>query len=146
MILKSMTVFIKEYYSDESRDELQILDLFDNYATFLLQPLTLGMFVPCDEDGNVLREPELFGETIAHLEEWGVKQVKFTKAKEKVLFKNCRIGKFNETQAIFTKENGETFGILIHGTIEHLTHFIEDGFEFELTESAIKQIGFYEKF
>lgn len=28
-----------------------------NFAKFLNQPLTLSMFVPCDEDGNVLEEP-----------------------------------------------------------------------------------------
>jgi len=27
------------------------------YAKFLKQPLTLGMFVPCDDEGNVLEEP-----------------------------------------------------------------------------------------
>ncbi len=30
-----------------------------NYANFLKQPLKLGMFIPCDEDGNVLDRPEL---------------------------------------------------------------------------------------
>lgn len=28
-----------------------------NYANFLKQPLKLEMFVPCDDDGNVLDEP-----------------------------------------------------------------------------------------
>lgn len=31
-------------------------DIF-NYADFLKQPLTLGMFVPCDEKGNIINEP-----------------------------------------------------------------------------------------
>lgn len=30
-----------------------------NYANFLKQPLKLGMFVPCDEEGNVLEEPRI---------------------------------------------------------------------------------------
>jgi len=29
-----------------------------NYANLITQPLTKGMFVPCDEEGNVLEEPE----------------------------------------------------------------------------------------
>ena len=33
------------------------IDKVWNYAQFLKQPLKLGMFVPCDEDGNVLEEP-----------------------------------------------------------------------------------------
>ena len=28
-----------------------------NYANFLKRSLTLGMFIPCDEDGNVLEKP-----------------------------------------------------------------------------------------
>ena len=29
-----------------------------NYATFLKQPLKLEMFVPCDDNGNILKEPK----------------------------------------------------------------------------------------
>lgn len=29
-----------------------------NYAKFLSQPLTLSMFVPCDDEGNVIEEPK----------------------------------------------------------------------------------------
>lgn len=29
-----------------------------NYTDLITQPLTKGMFVPCDEDGNVLEKPE----------------------------------------------------------------------------------------
>lgn len=35
-----------------------ILDKVDNYAKFLSMSLTLGMFVPTDEDGNILTEPK----------------------------------------------------------------------------------------
>jgi hypothetical protein len=28
-----------------------------NYTKFLKQPLTLGMFIPCDEKGNVMEKP-----------------------------------------------------------------------------------------
>jgi len=31
----------------------------ENYANFLKQPLELWMFIPCDEDGNVLEEPDI---------------------------------------------------------------------------------------
>ena len=33
-----------------------LLRRFRNYANFLKQPLTLGMFVPCDEEGNVFND------------------------------------------------------------------------------------------
>lgn len=35
----------------------QELRRIKKYANFLKQPLKLEMFVPCDEDGNVLEEP-----------------------------------------------------------------------------------------
>lgn len=34
------------------------------FADFIKQPLTLGMFVPCDENGNILEEPEQFKDWI----------------------------------------------------------------------------------
>lgn len=35
------------------------IDEIFNYARFLKKPLQLGMFVPCDLEGNVLEEPEM---------------------------------------------------------------------------------------
>lgn len=52
-----MTDFVIEYYSNEGYADLQTLRLMKNYANFLRLPLTLGMFVPVDLDGNVLKEP-----------------------------------------------------------------------------------------
>ncbi|KMQ61630.1 hypothetical protein ACM46_16710 [Chryseobacterium angstadtii] len=53
-----MTDFVIEYYSNEGYADLQTLKLMKNYASFLRQPLTLGMFVPVDEQGNALKEPK----------------------------------------------------------------------------------------
>ena len=30
------------------------------YANFLKRPLELGMFIPCDKDGNVLEKPQYY--------------------------------------------------------------------------------------
>ena len=64
-----------------------------NYATFLKQPLKLEMFVPCDEDGNVLGEPEIYSQWVREnfndeLEnEERINQCKdYHQAKEKILF------------------------------------------------------------
>ena len=83
-----MTDFVLKYYSDETMDELQILDLINNYATFLKQPLKLEMFVPCDDEGIVLEEPKIEEE---YLDEHTTQifaqyQYDLDKAKEKVLF------------------------------------------------------------
>ena len=51
-----MTDFVLKYYSDETMDELQILDSINNYANFLKQPLKLEMFVPLDDKGRICHE------------------------------------------------------------------------------------------
>ena len=63
-----------------------------NYATFIKQPLKLEMFVPCDEDGNVLEEPQMRLERNSFDEEdmdYDAQELyDYIKAKEKVLFKH----------------------------------------------------------
>lgn len=62
--LPMMTVFIKEYkqalgldllLTDARSDAFQDIGI---YLDFITQPLVKGMFVECDEDGNVLKEPK----------------------------------------------------------------------------------------
>ena len=64
-----------------------------NYATFLKQPLKLEMFVPCDEDGNVLEEPKIEEEYVdEHTTQiFAQYQYDLDKAKEKVLFEGFKI-------------------------------------------------------
>ena len=89
-LLIPMTDFVLKYYSDETMDELQILDLINNYATFLKQPLKLEMFVPCNENGNVLEEPQMRPERNSFGDEdmdYDARELyDYIKAKEKVLF------------------------------------------------------------
>tara|TARA_R110001632_G_scaffold109066_4_gene219199 strand:+ start:451 stop:915 length:465 start_codon:yes stop_codon:yes gene_type:complete len=64
----------------------------DSYANFLKRPLELGMFIPCDKDGNVLKELERF----EHYQKYGefglIKGYEFQmckqyqEAKERVIF------------------------------------------------------------
>lgn len=61
--------------------ELKILSTIRNYAELLKQPLKLEMFVPCDEDGNVLGEPQ---------SAWSDGIEQWEKAKEKVLFEGFK--------------------------------------------------------
>ena len=67
MKLISMTDFVLEIQSEIGTADYQVVawqtkihgyDRILKYAHFLKQPLTLGMFVPCDVEGNVLEEPE----------------------------------------------------------------------------------------
>ena len=63
-----------------------------NYATLLKQPLKLEMFVPCDEDGNVLEEPKIEEEYVdEHTTQiFAQYQYDLDKAKEKVLFEGFK--------------------------------------------------------
>ena len=64
MKLISNTSFGKLCKSKENEFSRRIdyLDWFErvrtNFDNFLKQPLNIGMFVPCDENGNVLQEPK----------------------------------------------------------------------------------------
>ena len=60
------------------------------YANFLKQPLKLEMFIPCDEDGNVLITPTEFNPIY-----WSEQ---YAKAKEKVLFDGFEWKKSNFSQ------------------------------------------------
>ena len=88
---------IDQFFDSWRMKQLRIIE---NYAKFLKQPLKLEMFVPCDEDGNVLAEPKI-PHTFAsensdlYIEKWKSETEIFNKAKEKVLFENASIREIN---------------------------------------------------
>ena len=120
----------------------------DNYDNFLQQPLTLGMFVPCDENGNILEIP-LYYKSFIDLDEDMDEDLPievlqkckiYFDAKERVLFKGFEI---NNNRL----ENYKICAFLFDGNKWNLNHHI--GYEIEdliyddieLTDSAIKQLG-----
>lgn len=105
------------------------INMNKQYAQFLKQPLELWMFVPCDEDGNVLEEPK--AEDYLHGQDSFIfhrLQRDFIKAKEVCLFEKSKYGM---------------------GTIKEIikcSKIIEDlitcsKLDLRLTTTAIKQIG-----
>jgi len=58
-----------------------------SYANLLKQPLELWMFVPCDEDGNVLAEPPK--NVDINNVDW---QIEYQQAKERCLFEKSKYG------------------------------------------------------
>ena len=65
------------------------INMNKQYAHFLKQPLKLGMFIPCDEEGNVLEDPENTmkqgdGHVYYSADDEDFK--KYEQAKERVLF------------------------------------------------------------
>ena len=119
-----MTEFIDNQYNNELDYQTCFLNCV-NYADFLRQPLTLGMFVPVDEEGNVFKNPHARDEDAGTEKE--ELQIEFNNALEKVLF---------ETDFEMDESNAKDF-VLAFETVDNLAQI----HEFNLTESAIKQIG-----
>ena len=104
--------------------------LRDNYDALLKQPLKLGFFVPCDENGNVLDPSDAFRSC--------EKGFVYSKAKERVLFKGFEHYLFREANNVKHNKSRKCFSFPNYNGV-----IIEDliSLEVELTESAIKQIG-----
>lgn len=135
-VLEQNTEFVKDkllYDTDWNLEFEKFSKLMISYAKFLKQPLTLGMFVPCDEDDNVLEDPKRNKTLEAFPYErfdYGCKLDKYQKAKEKVLFI------FPEpVKGVFVE--AFKFHIEQKRTVEYFTQFGD----IQLTESAIKQLG-----
>lgn len=161
--LQSMTDFVLEREDTSTFDTSQIdwydleqvkLDKIRNYARFLKQPLQLGFFVPCDEDGNLWEFPptneewEWAQKDSADAEQsYKMKQFYYEKAKERILFKGFHSIGENEIELL----NSDNWMSFSQKTIKFTDEFgheievyrIEDLIELnlELTDSAIKQIG-----
>ena len=89
-----MTDFVLEQLNEQNSRTKPMREVFNSlekYAKFLKQPLKLEMFVPCDEKGNVLEEPQMRPVKISFDEEdmdYDAQELyDYIKAKEKVLFK-----------------------------------------------------------
>ena len=133
MKLISSTLFGKYCKSKEKEFSRRInyLDWYErvrnNFDNFLEQQLKLEMFVPCDEEGNVISK--------FYSEKENTKNLTFSKlsnqyqiAETKVLFENIPIAQ--------AKWLVNTFS-----TIESLSDISNTITPIYLTESAIKQIG-----
>lgn len=152
--LISMTQFVLEYYSHEGYADLHTLELMNNYANFLKKPLTLGMLVPIDPEGNILKEPRNYsiwkelkhnngeGDVTAGFEQHRIYQL----AERRLLFEGFKIAyngysvvrvvaAYNENIELSFRKNDLMSASF--SDIESLTGFNE----IYLTSSALKIIG-----
>lgn len=121
--------------ADRPCDRGKMLDEIGSYAEFLKQPLKLEMFVPCDEEGNVIIIDTEHKENPKSWSEDEIKQ--YSKAKEKVLFEGFEV-KGNYLMyydfmymMIYELENKTIESIIDEIPNNHLT----------LIHNALKQIG-----
>ena len=147
MKLISMTDFVFEIGNKDETTHRENLAHIYNYAIFLKQPLKLEMFVPCDENGNILEDVTGQGMIPYYVE----KVHSFLTAKEKVLFYGFYIRnhpkvesfkyigfEYYEEPIFILKSNNE-----IIRPENKSFHTIEDLLrkkDIELTKTAIKRI------
>lgn len=144
MDLISMTDFVLEQDKAPFFHYDSLWEKIINYANFLKQSLKLEMFVPCDEDGNVMQESEYTVENYGH-SDIGIKffekeKLEYNKAKEKCLFEGFELILQNEFYyTLYRKMDGCSILLEKSGnrTIEYLIQY-----EIKLTPTGIKQIGF----
>lgn len=98
-----------------------------NYAKFLKQPLEQFMFVPCDENGNVLEKPNagMFGYDHVYNN--------YNKAKERVLFEGFEYD--NKMEYWHNKHISFDEEFCENKTIEDLIQY-----NLTLSQTAIKQL------
>ena len=114
MKLISMTDFVLNSYEHFKSPTLFEETVF-KYATFLKQPLKLGMFIPCDENENVLNETEWKNFT-GKMEDFHSVAIKYDKAKKEVLFKKFYL---DETY----KREKRQLPYLTNGKVSVFLHF-----------------------
>jgi len=140
--------FISQFYTRDART-IEPYNNIVRYAQFLTPIPTLGMFVPCDADGNVLLIPGS-APIYTHSENY---IIKYNEAKSKVLFEGwsvigqddnvVEIEKDNENIWIdFFLKHNLTPCLKLHSGYEEDIHSIEEliQYDLKLTPTAKKQI------
>lgn len=105
--------------------------LRDKYDIFLEQPLKLEMFVPCDDNGNVLED--IIGNGMIHNYSEKVKQ--YEQAKDKVLFDGFDIYSNGDLHNAFVTFESSRLEIM---NVENLITDFQ--YSFYLTSNAIERI------
>jgi hypothetical protein len=108
MKLIKMTDFVLSFGTESNRCNYeQAYDKISSYAKFLKTNLNLGMFIPCDEKFNILKQPnhyrrylskDYLTESPKMSEKWVEKCEEYKKAESKILFKDFHF---------FIEEDGE---------------------------------------
>lgn len=103
MKLIKMTDFVLSFGTESNRCNYeQAYELISSYAIFLKTNLNLGMFIPCDEKFNILKQPNHYRRYLSKdyltenpkmSEKWIEKCEEYKKAENKILFKDFYLSK-----------------------------------------------------
>ena len=94
-----------KYLRTEHKNDLTVVRKYDNVVNFLNQPLTLGIFIPCGEDGEPLRHPDELKGTYTNSKAASKYRQRYQQAKERVIFEGFDV-KFTGKDYI-VKRGGE---------------------------------------
>jgi len=140
-----------EYVLDKQRfSEIDSIAVFNitNYADFLSKKLELWMFVACDENGNVLEEPQKISDknwSEEQLSDWAHDCKEYQTALSKVIFEGFEIENIGTTtiwlengkhNICFTDRGKVNFNGADIKTIEDLIPY-----NLEIKESVAKELG-----
>ena len=129
------------YFEDQSdflNCQVDYMSKVMNYAQFLKQPLNLGMFFPCDEDGDILDEPWDYEQRLPNMMiEYNDEIYRYKQAKEKVLFEGFHI---EGNKLCYSDFYFGTIYDISNLKVENLLSELPENEMPKLTLSAIKQI------
>jgi len=153
--LISNTAFGKKIESKLTLGEIDYKEYFIlrcNYDSFLIKPLEKWMFIPCDEDGNVLEEPVIYERWLVlkgnypYSEYANIKCEKFQQAKERCLFEGFEVLNLNERISFLIREDMADYSVITYSFVENKflggKETIESVscYNLQLTQTAIKQL------
>jgi hypothetical protein len=136
--LISMTDYVFEKHNDmdsytDYEDMGHLFESVLNYAKFLKQPLKLGMFVPCDKNGNVLKDVGLLP-----CYELDV----YRKAKERVLFEGFKVTDRGNFYFIKNESSGLFYRLFKNNTKKNLESLMKVWSNIILTKSISEILGY----
>lgn len=135
-----MIDFVFTMRENKEKDNIRRFWCCEKYARFLKQPLTLGMFVPCDESGNVLKNPLADDNDAGTDVEY--KQIKYNIYKERVLFERFEIIHKDKVRITIQSEFTQLDYNILNGVFDNYTNIEElTRLSLLLTTYALKQIG-----
>ena len=106
-------ISMKEFILEQKEYSIENLFKIKKYANFLNQPLKKGMFVPCDEEDNILQEPkkENYTDNTGFVNNaYFIETNDYQKAKERVIFDGFELTK-EKNGLIKIEKKTETFYI-----------------------------------
>lgn len=137
VILKTMVAFVKEQIENAQLEGTgRVLGKIGNYGNFLDQPLSLGMFVPCDLEGNVFEIIPFHEHKKGSIFEF-MQHKLFEEAKDRVLFEGFEYHKQNVVSIMHKHGWGIIERDLCRLKVEE---YANNRYNLELTPTAQKQL------